>query len=75
MFHVLNLRKNVPDLSQIIRIEELEVEPDLTFPEQLVHILEKFIKRLRNKNVPLVKVLRRNQKVKQATWENKANMK
>ena len=65
MFHVSNLRKYVPDLSHVIRVEELKVEPYLTFHEQLVRILEQAIKRLRNKNVPLVKVLWRNHKVKE----------
>ena len=75
VFHISNLRKYVPDPSHVIRIEELEVEPNLTFPEQPLRFLDRVVKRLRKKNVPLVKVLWRNQKVEEATWETEADIK
>ncbi|KAK8701451.1 hypothetical protein V6N13_019838 [Hibiscus sabdariffa] len=55
--------------------EEVELNPDLSYEEEPVQILDREVKRLRNKSVPLVKVLWRNQKVEEATWELVATMK
>ena len=74
VFHVSNLRRYVHDPSHIIDLENLEVEPNLTFSEQPVRILDRSTKQLRNKVVPLVKVLWRNQHVEEATWETEADM-
>ena len=57
VFHVSNLRRYVHDPSHIIDMENLEVEPNLTFSEQPVRILDLSTKQLRNKVVPLVKIL------------------
>ena len=45
------------------------LDPDLSYEEHLVHILDKRVKELRNKKIHLVKVLWRNQSVEEATWE------
>ena len=54
--------------------EDLELEPDLSFEEQPVQILDQKDKVLRNKTIPLVKVLWRNSKVEEATWELESDM-
>ncbi|XP_074314158.1 uncharacterized protein LOC141649366 [Silene latifolia] len=51
-----------------------EVEPNLSYEERLVPILERQEKRLRNKVVPLVWVLWRSQKFEQETWKTEASM-
>ena len=58
----------------MIELEDLEVEPNLTFPDQSVEILDRAMKRLRNKSVPLVKVLWRNQRTEEATWETEVDI-
>ncbi|XP_037492797.1 uncharacterized protein LOC119369910 [Jatropha curcas] len=45
-------------------------EPDLTYEEEPVRILAREIKELRNKRILLVKVLWRNHKTEEATWES-----
>ncbi|XP_016737880.1 uncharacterized mitochondrial protein AtMg00860-like [Gossypium hirsutum] len=50
-------------------VEEIEVSPDLTFKEEPIQIIDRDVKELRRKSVPLVKVLWRNHKVDEATWE------
>ena len=47
----------------------------LTYQEVLVEILYWRVRRLRNKEVVLVKVLRRSESVEGATWEEEATMK
>ena len=54
--------------------EDLELQTNLSFEEQPVQILDKKDKVLRNKTIPLVKVLRRNSKVEEATWELESAM-
>ncbi|KAK8597168.1 hypothetical protein V6N12_065644 [Hibiscus sabdariffa] len=62
------------DPSHILEPEEVELNPNLSYDEEPVQILDWEVKRLRNKNVPLVKVLWRNHKVEEATWEPEATM-
>ena len=54
--------------------EPIEVREDLTYQEQPVQILDRKDKALRNKVIPLVKVLWRNHKVEEATWEREDEM-
>ncbi|GAB2284509.1 hypothetical protein Dimus_039673 [Dionaea muscipula] len=74
VFHVSMLRKYVHSPDHIIDFEPLHVRDDLTFEEQPVEILDRKDKVLRNKTVPLVKVLWRNQVVEEATWEREDEM-
>ncbi|KAE8668680.1 Detected protein of unknown function [Hibiscus syriacus] len=74
VFHVSMLRRYRSDLSHIVKPEEIKVRPDLTYEEEPVHILAYEVKQLRNKIIPLVKVLWRNHKVEEATWEREEDM-
>ena len=69
VFHVSMLRKYVSDATHVLRYEDLELQTDLAYEEQLVQILDRKDKVLRYKTIPLVKVLWRNSKVEEATWE------
>ncbi|KAE8661723.1 Ribosomal protein S8 family protein isoform 1 [Hibiscus syriacus] len=63
VFHVSMLRKYRSDPSHIVTPEEIKIQPDLTYEEEPVRILAHEIKQLRNKTIPLVKVLWMNHKV------------
>ncbi|KAL5554408.1 hypothetical protein UlMin_041809 [Ulmus minor] len=52
-----------------------KIYEDLSFEEKPVRILDHKTKTLRNKEIPLVKVLWRNQKMEEATWEREDEMK
>ncbi|KAA3480560.1 DNA/RNA polymerases superfamily protein [Gossypium australe] len=69
VFHVSMLRRYRSDPSHVMAVEEIEVSPDLTIEEEPVQILDRDVKVLRRKSVPLVKVLWRNHGVEEATWE------
>ena len=75
VFHVSMLKKYVQDTSHILEQEPIEVHGDLTYKEKPVQILDRKEKALRNKVIPLVKVLWRNHKIKEATWEREDEMK
>ncbi|XP_070660578.1 uncharacterized protein [Malus domestica] len=74
VFHVSMLRHYVADPSHVIPPQPLEINLDLIYDEELVTILEWKDKVLRNKTVPLVKVLWRNHSVEEATWETEDRM-
>ena len=74
VFHVSMLRRYHPDASHIIEYEAVELQPDLSYEEQPVEILDRKEQSLRNKIIPLVQVLWKNQKVEESTWELEATM-
>ncbi|KAK8708587.1 hypothetical protein V6N13_059625 [Hibiscus sabdariffa] len=74
VFHVSMLRRYRSDPSHVLEPEEVELNLDLSYEEEPAMILDRGVKRLRNKNVSLVKVLWRNHKVEEATWEPKETM-
>lgn len=67
VFHVSMLRKYILDESHILSYGDLVLDSDLSYEEQPVQVLDRKDKVLRNKTIPLVKVLWRNSKVEEAT--------
>ena len=74
VFHVSMLKKYYPDSNCVIEYEPLDIQADLSYVEQPVKILDRQEKTLRNKKVVLVKVLWRNPKVEESTWELERDM-
>ncbi|XP_074323353.1 uncharacterized protein LOC141660280 [Apium graveolens] len=69
VFHVSMLKCYLPDSNHVIDNEPIEIQPDLSFVERPVKILDRQERVLRNKSVSLVRVLWRNPKVEESTWE------
>ena len=74
VFHVSMLRRYRSDLPHVVSSETIELRPDLTYEEEPVEILAREVKEMRNKMIPLVKVLWRNHKTEEATWESEETM-
>ena len=74
VFHVSMLKRYYPDSNCVIEYEPLDIQADLTFVEQPVKILDRQEKILRNKKIVLVRVLWRNPKVEESTWELESDM-
>ena len=74
VFHVSMLRKYVADTSHVVDYEPLEIDEHLSYVEQPVEILAREVKMLRNRSIPLVKVLWRNHRIEEATWEREEEM-
>nr|XP_027081094.1 uncharacterized protein LOC113703812 [Coffea arabica] len=74
VFHVFMLRKYYPDPGHVLQLEGIEVDETLTYEEGPVKILERDVKELRNKKIPLVKILWRNHRLEEATWESEEEM-
>ena len=74
-FHVSNLRKCLADESTIIELEDVTIDDRLSYIEEPVRILDKKIKKLRNKSVSLALVQWKFHKGSEMTWESEAEMK
>ncbi|KAA0048614.1 pol protein [Cucumis melo var. makuwa] len=74
VFHVSMLRKYVADSTHVVDFEPLQIDENLSYEEQPVEILAREVKRLRNREISLVKVLWRNHRVEKATWEREEDI-
>ena len=75
VFHVSMLWRYRSDESHILPVKEIQVQEDLSYDEEPKAILAREVKQLRNKQVPLVKVLWKHHGREEATWEPKATIK
>ncbi|KAK5772151.1 hypothetical protein PVK06_048424 [Gossypium arboreum] len=75
VFHVSRLRRYRSDPSHVISPSEVEIQANMSYEEEPIHILAREVKELRNKRVPLVKVLWLKHGIEEATWENENSMK
>ena len=55
VFHISMLRKYVPHPSHVLQTQEIEVDKDLSYEEVLVAIVDRQIRKLRNKEMVMVK--------------------
>ncbi|XP_070037340.1 uncharacterized protein [Nicotiana tomentosiformis] len=75
VFHVSMLKKFMGDPSLVVPTEIIGVKDSPTYEEIPVAILDRQIRKLGTKEIASVKVLWRNQKVEEATWEAEDYMK
>ncbi|XP_059650102.1 uncharacterized protein LOC132295845 [Cornus florida] len=69
VFHVSMLRKYEPDPSHILSWVDIDIDEDVSYEEGPYQILDTQQKVLRNKTIPMVKILWRHHGVEEATWE------
>ena len=74
VFHVSLLRRYVADESHVLHPTEVQLNPDLSFVERPVSILDRKDKVLRNKTIPLVLVQWQRRGTEEATWELESRM-
>ncbi|XP_062100853.1 uncharacterized protein LOC133806780 [Humulus lupulus] len=74
VFHVSILRKYTPDPSHIIEYEAIPLQEDVTYEEQPIRIMARELKVLRNRELPVLKVLWWNHREDEATWELELEM-
>ena len=75
VFHISLLKKCVGDPTSVVQLESVAVRDSLSYEDVPVEILDRQVRRLRNKEVASIKVLWRSQFVEGVTWEAKAAMK
>ena len=74
VFHVSMLWRYRSDPLHVVSSETIELRPDLTYEEEPVEILAREVKEFWNNKIPLVKVLWRNHKTEEITWESEETM-
>ena len=74
VFHVSMLRRYRSDTSHILPVQDIQVQEDFTFDEELKAIIDREIRHLWNKQFPLVKVLWQHHNMEKATWEPESTM-
>ena len=74
VFHVSMLRKYIAYPSHVLRDQPVELKENLTYEERSVQIVDRKDQVLRNKVIPLVKVLWMNHDREEATWEREDQM-
>ncbi|KAK2355410.1 hypothetical protein QL285_092825 [Trifolium repens] len=68
VFHVSQLRKYTPDPSHVITPDDIQLRDNLSFEVPPIKIADRKMKRLRTKEIPLVKVIG-NEATGDTTWE------
>ena len=74
VFHVSQLRRYIPDPSHILHPEEVSFDESLSYEEYPVRILDTKVRRTRNRETRMVKVLWTNHNTEEATWEVEEHM-
>ncbi|KAK6151524.1 hypothetical protein DH2020_014159 [Rehmannia glutinosa] len=74
VFHVSMLKKYIPDPSHVLTPQLIQIDESFSYEEKPTTILDRGVKKLRNKEIPLVKVLWSNHKVEEATWEREEDI-
>ncbi|GJS53097.1 hypothetical protein Tco_0626459 [Tanacetum coccineum] len=68
-FHVSNLKKCLSDESLVIPMKELRLDDKLNFVEELVEIMDREVKKLKQSRIPIVKVRWNSKRGPEFTWE------
>nr|GFA23998.1 hypothetical protein [Tanacetum cinerariifolium] len=68
-FYVLNLKKCLAESDAQIPLEEIKVDENLRFVEEPIEIVEKDVKKMKRRRIPLVKVRWNSRQGAEYTWE------
>ena len=74
VFHVSMLRRYRSNESRILPVQDIQVQQHFTFDEEQKVILDREVKQLQNKQVPLVKVLWQHHDMEEATCKPELTM-
>ncbi|GJV80801.1 hypothetical protein Tco_1516671 [Tanacetum coccineum] len=74
IFHVSNLKKCLADANLHVPLDEIKVDKTLHFVEEPIEIMEREIKKLKHRNIALVKVRWNSKRGPEFTREHKDQM-
>lgn len=74
VFHVSQLKKYIPNPFQPLSYDTIPLRPNLTFQPMPVQVVDHSLKTLRNKTIPMVKVIWEGSTPEEATWELEEDM-
>ncbi|GJU92842.1 hypothetical protein Tco_1317598 [Tanacetum coccineum] len=70
MFHVSNLKKCLAEPDVQVPLDEIEIDENLRFVEEPIEIVERDVKKLKRRRIPLVKVRWNSRQGAEYTWEH-----
>ncbi|GJT37304.1 putative reverse transcriptase domain-containing protein [Tanacetum coccineum] len=73
-FHVSNLKKCLSDEPVAIPLDEIHVDDKLNFIEELIEIMDREVKRLKQSRIPIVKVHWNSKRGPEYIWEREDQM-
>ncbi|GJX16399.1 putative reverse transcriptase domain-containing protein [Tanacetum coccineum] len=68
-FHVLNLKKCLAEGDVIVSIDEIQLDDKLHMIKEPVEVVDRYVKRLKQSWIPIVKVRWNSQRGPEFTWE------
>ncbi|GJU14837.1 putative reverse transcriptase domain-containing protein [Tanacetum coccineum] len=74
-FHVSNLKKCFVDEPLAIPLDEIQIDDKLHFIEEPVEIMDREVKRLKQRRIPIVKIRWNSRRGPEFTWEREDQMK
>ncbi|XP_020687873.1 uncharacterized protein LOC110103472 [Dendrobium catenatum] len=74
MFHVSTLRKWVSDSGKKVSADEVGIQENLAYKEEPELILAYDVRKLRNKQIQMVKVQWKHRTTRETTWEKESDM-
>nr|GEV44793.1 hypothetical protein [Tanacetum cinerariifolium] len=74
-FHVSNLKKCLAESNAQVPLEEIKIDENLRFVEEPIEIVERDVKNLKRRRIPLVKVRWNSQQGAEYTWEREDQFK
>ncbi|GJZ68063.1 putative reverse transcriptase domain-containing protein [Tanacetum coccineum] len=74
-FHVSNLKKCLAEGDVVVPVEEIQLDDKLHMIEEPIDIVDKEVKRLKQSQIPIVKVRWNSQRGPEFTWEREDQIK
>nr|GFC45256.1 putative reverse transcriptase domain-containing protein [Tanacetum cinerariifolium] len=74
-FHVSNLKKCLANVNLHVPLDEVNVDDKLRFVEEPIEILDRRVKKLKRRWIPIVKVRWNSRRGPEFTWEQEDEMK
>ncbi|XP_028555345.1 uncharacterized protein LOC114580822 [Dendrobium catenatum] len=74
VFHVSSLRKGISDSEKKLSANEVEIQENLQYIEESEKILAYDVRKLKSKQIPMVKVQWMHRTAREATWEKESDM-
>ncbi|GKD19999.1 putative reverse transcriptase domain-containing protein [Tanacetum coccineum] len=74
-FHVSNLKKCLADVNLHVPLEEFKIDDKLHFVEEPMKIMDREVKKLKKRRIPIVKVCWNSRRGPEFTWEREDEMK
>jgi hypothetical protein len=72
VFHISQLKKSIKAPTEIIETPAIEIEPDLSYVEQPIQILDTKERVTRRKRIKMYKILWNHHTEEEATWETES---